>query len=164
MARRSMWFLRCRVHCGKTESKMGSNGPETVQSSSQIAARLQACGIRATAQRLRIAELLLAAPQHLSAEQIAEALQGRGVEVSKATVYNTLNLFAARGLIRPLAVDDTRSWFDSNVEPHYHFHDAVTGALTDVALPEVQFSRLPAPPAGMEVASLDLVIRLRPVR
>ncbi len=127
-----------------------------------IAGRLQACGIRVTAQRLQIAELLLAAPQHLSAEQIAEALQGRGIAVSKATVYNTLNLFAARGLIRQLTVDDTRSWFDSNVAPHYHFHDETTGALTDVALPEVQFSRLPAVPAGMEVASLDLVIRLRP--
>jgi len=127
-----------------------------------IPARLQACGIRVTAQRMQIAELLLGAPQHLSAEQITEALQGRGVEVSKATVYNTLNLFAARGLIRQLAVDDTRSWFDSNVQPHYHFHDEATGALTDVALPEVEFSRLPRIPEGMEVASLDLVIRLRP--
>ncbi|MDE2219107.1 MAG: transcriptional repressor [Gammaproteobacteria bacterium] len=127
-----------------------------------VTARLQARGIRATAQRLQIATLLLGAPQHLSAEQIAEALQARGVALSKATVYNTLNLFAARGLIRQLAVDDRRSWFDSNVEPHYHFHDEVTGALTDVALPEVEFSRLPPIPAGMEVASLDLVIRLRP--
>jgi Fur family transcriptional regulator, iron response regulator len=127
-----------------------------------VVARLQARGIRATAQRLQIAELLLAAPQHRSAEQIADTLRSRGIEVSKATVYNTLNLFAARGLIRQLAIDDTRSWYDSNVEPHYHFHDETTGALVDVALPEVEFSRLPAVPAGMEVASLDLVIRLRP--
>ena len=143
---------------------MDASGLRTPEAASDIPARLQACGIRATAQRLQIAGLLLAAPQHLSAEQIAEALQVRGVEVSKATVYNTLNLFAARGLIRQLAVDDTRSWFDSNVEPHFHFHDEITGTLTDVALPEVQFSRLPAPPAGMEVTSLDLVIRLRPAR
>ena len=141
---------------------MKANSQDPVTSSGGIFARLQACGIRATAQRMQIAELLLGAPQHLSAEQITEALQGRGVEVSKATVYNTLNLFAARGLIRQLAVDDTRSWFDSNVQPHYHFHDEATGALTDVALPEVEFSRLPQIPEGMEVASLDLVIRLRP--
>ena len=129
-----------------------------------ISSRLQACGIRVTAQRLQIAKLLLVASQHLSAEQIAEALQSQGLSVSKATVYNTLNLFAARGLIRQLSLDDARSWFDSNVEPHYHFHDEASGALIDVALPEVQFSRLPAPPAGMEVAGLDLVIRLRPAR
>ena len=143
---------------------MSTNESKAPRTGDDIPARLQTRGIRATAQRLQIAELLLAAPQHLSAEQIAETLRGRGVEVSKATVYNTLNLFAARGLIRQLAVDDTRSWFDSNVEPHFHFHDESTGALTDVALPEVKFSRLPAVPEGMEVASLDLVIRLRPVR
>jgi Fur family transcriptional regulator, iron response regulator len=135
---------------------------EFTRSHVDVVARLQARGIRATAQRLQIAEVLLAAPQHRSAEQIADTLRSRGIEVSKATVYNTLNLFAARGLIRQLAIDDTRSWFDSNVEPHYHFHDETTGALVDVALPEVEFSRLPAVPAGMEVASLDLVIRLRP--
>ncbi len=143
---------------------MDASVQATTRAGGDIQTRLQTCGIRVTAQRLRIAELLLAVPQHLSAEQIAEALHRRGVVVSKATVYNTLNLFAARGLIRQLAVDDTRSWFDSNIEPHFHFHDETTGALTDVALPEVQFSRLPAPPAGMEVASLDLVIRLRPAR
>ena len=129
-----------------------------------IAARLQGCGIRATAPRLQIAELLLAAPQHLSAEQLTEALRQGGLTVSKATVYNTLNLFAAHGLIRQLVVDGVRSCFDSNVQAHYHFHDETSGALTDVALPEVQFSRLPEPPAGMEVAGLDLVIRLRPTR
>jgi Fur family iron response transcriptional regulator len=129
-----------------------------------IAARLQACGIRATAPRLQIAELLLGAPQHLSAEQLTEALRQSGLGVSKATVYNTLNLFAAHGLIRQLVVDGVRSCFDSNVQAHYHFHDESSGALTDVALPEVQFSRLPEPPPGMEVAGLDLVIRLRPAR
>jgi len=130
----------------------------------EIAERLQACGIRATAPRLQIAELLLAAPQHLSAEQITEALRERVLTVSKATVYNTLNLFAANGLIRQLVVDGVRSCFDSNVQAHYHFHDEASGALTDVALPDVQFARLPDPPPGMEVAGLDLVIRLRPTR
>jgi Fur family transcriptional regulator, iron response regulator len=127
-----------------------------------VAARLQACGIRMTAQRRQIAELLLTAHQHLSADQVAEALLRAGMRVSKATVYNTLNLFAAQGLIRQLSVDAERSWYDSNVQAHYHFHDETSGALTDVALPEVQFSRLPPPPPGMEVAGIDMVIRLRP--
>ena len=141
--------------------KIESNGRPLTRA---LAARLQECGIRATPPRLQIAELLLAAPQHLSAEQLTEALRQRGLAVAKATVYNTLNLFAAHGLVRQLVVDGVRSCFDSNVQAHYHFQDEATGALTDVALPEVQFSRLPAPPAGMEVAGLDLVIRLRPVR
>jgi len=70
--------------------------------------RLSECGIRPTAQRVQIALLLLAAPQHLSAEQILASLRSAGARVSKATVYNTLNLFAARGLIRQLSVDGSR--------------------------------------------------------
>jgi Fur family transcriptional regulator, iron response regulator len=123
--------------------------------------RLGECGIRPTAQRVRIASLLLSSPQHLSAEQILASLRAAGARVSKATVYNTLNLFAGRGLIRQLSVDGSRAWFDSNVEPHYHFHDLATGALIDVPVPAVEFSRLPPPPVGTEVAGIDLVIRLR---
>jgi Fur family iron response transcriptional regulator len=126
-----------------------------------LGARLQAHGIRPTAQRLRIAAILLATRQHLSAEQILARLCVVGSRVSKATVYNTLNLFAAQGLIRQLSVDGARAWFDSNTEAHYHFHDLGSGALTDVAIPEVAFSRLPEPPPGMEVAGIELVIRLR---
>jgi Fur family transcriptional regulator, iron response regulator len=134
--------------------------PES-ESSADCAQRLAACGIRPTAQRVQIAALLLSSPQHLSAEQILAALRTSGARISKATVYNTLNLFAARGLIRQLCVDGARAWFDSNVDEHYHFHDLDSGRLIDVPIPDVQFSRLPAPPPGMELAGVDLVIRLR---
>src|SRR3979409_979631 len=123
--------------------------------------RVADCGIRPTAQRVRIAALLLSAPQHLSAEQILASLRAAGARVSKATVYNTLNLFAARGLIRQLSVDVSRAWFDSNVDAHYHFHDVATGALIAVPVPEVEFSKLPAPPPGTAFAGLDLLTRLR---
>ena len=127
----------------------------------QCEQRLSYCGIRPTGQRVRIAALLLSAPQHLSAEQILDSLRAAGARVSKATVYNTLNLFAERGLIRQLSVDGSRAWFDSNVDAHYHFHDTSTGALIDVPIPDVEFSRLPTPPAGTAVAGIDIVIRLR---
>jgi Fur family iron response transcriptional regulator len=135
--------------------------PGASGASSGCERRLSECGIRPTAQRVRIATLLLSAPQHLSAEQILAQLRVAGARVSKATVYNTLNLFAARGLIRQLSVDGSRAWFDSNVEPHYHFHDPSSGALIDVPVPAVEFRRLPPPPPGTEVAGIDLVIRLR---
>jgi len=129
----------------------------------QCARRLAGLGIRPTAQRVRIAALLLASPQHLSAEQILASLRAAGARVSKATVYNTLNLFAERGVIRQLSVDGARTWFDSNVAPHYHLHDMDTGALVDVPVPEVEFARLPTLPAGMEMAGIDLVIRVRKI-
>ena len=65
-----------------------------------LSARLQACGVRPTAQRLRVAAMLLTRPQHMTAEQLAAALRSDGCRISKATVYNTLNLFAAQGVIR----------------------------------------------------------------
>jgi Fur family iron response transcriptional regulator len=123
--------------------------------------RLIQAGVRPTAQRLRIASLLLASPQHLSADQVLAGLRSQGMRVSKATIYNTLNLFAASGLIRQLSVGSDRCWFDSNTDAHYHFHDVESGALMDVSLRDVEFQRLPEPPPGMQVDGIDLVIRLR---
>jgi Fur family iron response transcriptional regulator len=126
-----------------------------------LSQRLLGHGVRPTAQRLRIASLLLGKPQHLSADQVLAGLRGLGLRVSKATIYNTLNLFAASGLIRQLSVGGDRSWFDSNTDAHYHFHDMDSGALMDVSLSDVEFQRLPEPPPGMQVDGIDLVIRLR---
>src|ERR1700689_5894809 len=106
---------------------MGIQTADAESNWTRAAARLTACGIRVTDQRLQIASILLSAPQHLTAEQIADALRHGGARVSKATVYNTLNLFAARGLIRQLSVDGNCAWFDSNVGPHYHFQDEQSG-------------------------------------
>jgi Fur family transcriptional regulator, iron response regulator len=122
---------------------------------------LEQRGIQATAQRLRIAELLFARDQHLTAEQILEALAEDGSQVSKATVYNTLNLFAAKGLLRPLQVDPERGLFDSNMRPHYHIHVEDTGELIDVAPGDVEFAKLPPLPPGTESVAVDVVIRVR---
>lgn len=127
-----------------------------------LAQRLRAAGIHPTPQRLRIATVLLQRAQHLSADQILASLRDAGIRVSKATVYNTLNLFAERGVITQVFMDGSRGWFDSNVDPHHHFRCVETGTLTDVPAAAVEFKRLPAPPAGMEYAGFDLVIRLRP--
>lgn len=122
---------------------------------------LEQRGIQATAQRLRIAELLFARDQHLTAEQILEALAEDGSQVSKATVYNTLNLFAAKGLLRSLQVDPERGLFDSNMRPHYHIHVEDTGELIDVAPGDVEFAKLPPLPPGTESVAVDVVIRVR---
>ena len=135
--------------------------PATALSTAACGRTLAKMGIRPTVPRARIAALLLAAPQHLSAEQIIASLAASGQRVSKATVYNTLKLFASSGLIRQLTIDDSRAWYDSNTGAHYHFHDTESSALIDVPVSEVEFSRLPQAPDGMEVESIDLVIRLR---
>src|SRR5262249_54007935 len=109
------------------------------QAPSACEQRLSYCGIRPTAQRVRIASLLLSAPQHLSAEQILAQLRAAGARISKATVYNTHNLFAAHGLIRQLSVDGARAWFDSNVHPHYTFPNLTTTALSTLHIPPTAY-------------------------
>ena len=127
----------------------------------RIQALLAAHGVQPTAQRIRIAELLFACDQHLAAEQVIQALGRDGAHVSKATVYNTLNLFAAKGLLKALTVNPERGLFDSNVEPHHHFHVEDTGELIDVPPGAVEFSRLPPLPPGTESVSVEVVIRVR---
>jgi len=127
----------------------------------RIAAELDAHGIHPTAQRIRIAELLFAREQHLTAEQVIKALSRDGTRVSKATVYNTLNLFAEKGLLKALSVDPERGLFDSNTLPHHHFHVENTGELIDVPPGAVEFARLPALPPGTEPVAVEVVIRVR---
>lgn len=126
-----------------------------------LRARLTAHGIGATAQRLEIAALVLGEPQHVTAEIVLSRLNALGRRVSKATVYNTLNLFAAKGLLRTLAIDPDVTWFDSNTAAHFHVQHVDSGQLVDVDPGSVKLVGLPALPPGTEIAGIEVVIRVR---
>ena len=129
-----------------------------------IEARLRAAGIKLTSQRLEIGELVLAEPQHLSAEQIITRLQSRGRRVSKATVYNTLKLFTEHGLVREVSVDPSRQFYDSTTHPHHHFYNVDSGELIDIPADELRVSGLPQLPAGTEAENVEVVVRIRDAR
>jgi Fur family iron response transcriptional regulator len=140
---------------------MDAESPTPRADRKRIAALLESRGIHPTAQRIRIAELLFVREQHLTAEQVIQLLRKDGTRVSKATVYNTLNLFADKGLLKALAVDRERGLFDSNTLPHHHFHIEGTGELIDVPPGAIEFTRLPALPAGTEPVGVEVMIRVR---
>lgn len=127
----------------------------------EISERLTEHGVVPTPQRLEIAEILLDRPQHLSADQIIEALRLRGSRVSKATVYNTLHLFGEKGLIREVNADPTRTLFDSTTHPHHHFYNIDSGELTDIPEDQIRMLDLPEMPAGTERESVEVLIRVR---
>lgn len=127
----------------------------------RVKSLLRAHGITPTSQRVRVAELLYARDQHLTADQILSRLRENGSRVSKATVYNTLNLFSARKILRHLNVEASHSSFDSNTSPHFHFHVENTGELIDVPPGDIEFARLPELPPGTESAGVEVVIRVR---
>jgi Fur family transcriptional regulator, iron response regulator len=122
---------------------------------------LEAHDILPTTQRLQIAQLLFSAPQHLSADQVLKELRRTGSRVSKATVYNTLNLFAQKGLVREVVVDPSKVFYDSNAEPHHHFYNEDTGSLSDFPASAITFASLPELPEGTVADGVEVVVKLR---
>jgi len=121
-------------------------------------------GISPTPQRVEVACVLLARPQHLSADQIIDRLRVSGSNVSKATVYNSLKLFGEKGLVKELTVDPERRFYDSTTRAHHHFYNMDTGELSDIPDELVRFSGLPDLPAGTESDSIEVLIRVRTAR
>lgn len=122
---------------------------------------LRAHGINPTHQRIEIAHALYSRQEHLSADQVLALVNERHPETSRATVYNTLNLFVEKGLIREVIVDPNRVFYDPNTQPHYHLYDVRTGQLTDIDATDVQVSGLPPLPPGVVTEGMDIVIRVR---
>ncbi|MFT5501213.1 MAG: Fur family iron response transcriptional regulator [Woeseiaceae bacterium] len=130
-------------------------------SRTDILETLRRHGVSPTAQRIEVAEVLLGRPQHLSADQILDKLKVAGSRVSKATVYNSLNLFSEKGLVREINVDPTRKFYDSTTHAHHHFYHVDTGELVDIDNDRVSIPDLPSLPPGTEKESVEVLIRIR---
>jgi Fur family iron response transcriptional regulator len=127
-----------------------------------IAGLLQGAGLRSTRQRLALGALLFdGMDKHVTAEQVFESARKNRVNVSLATVYNTLHQFTEAGLLREVVIDSARVYFDTNTGDHHHFFDASQGHLTDVPASSVHVDRLPKLPAGLRLDRVDVVIRVR---
>ena len=127
----------------------------------EIVQKLKLYGVMPTSQRIEVASILLARPQHLSADQIIDKLNTRRSCVSKATVYNTLKIFSQRGLVKELSVDSSRKVYDSTTHAHHHFFHVDSGNLTDIPDSQVSINGLPPLPKGTEPESVELLIRVR---
>ena len=130
-------------------------------SSPSITTRLRHAGLRPTRQRCSLATLLFGqGDRHVSAEALHEEAVKVGVRVSLATIYNTLHQFQQAGLLRELAIDGQRSYFDTNTSNHNHFYIEDRGQLIDIPANAVRVDGVPQPPAGMRISHIDVVVRL----
>ena len=132
-------------------------------SEAELRARLAAAGLRPTRQRLAPAKLLFTADRHVTAEGLHEEAILAHMPVSLATVYNTLHQFTEAGLLRPVAVDGARTYFDTNTSDHHHFYVEGEDAVLDIAGTQVSVDGLPEAPEGHEIVRVDVVVRLRRV-
>ncbi|MEM6309997.1 MAG: Fur family transcriptional regulator Irr [Pseudomonadota bacterium] len=124
---------------------------------------LASAGLRPTRQRVTLAAKLVGDGQnrHVTAESLFDAAKDGGEAVSLATVYNTLRAFCDAGLMQEVTVDGSKSYFDTNTHDHPHFYWEDEAKLTDAPSDQLVISQLPDAPAGAEIASVDVVIRLR---
>jgi Fe2+ or Zn2+ uptake regulation protein len=123
-----------------------------------LPALLRTHGIQPSAQRLAVAAYVLATDEHPSAEEVLRRAQGHLPMISRATVYNTLNLFVKKGLVRELVLAEGRSVFDCNLERHHHFIDEATGTIEDVPWEAVRVTKVEQL-AGYDVREYMVVLR-----
>jgi Fur family iron response transcriptional regulator len=153
-------MARCRSRC---ELRMICKGT-VLMSQEQIGTDwLATAGLRPTRQRVTLAALLIGDGQHrhVTAESLFEAARDKGNAVSLATVYNTLSAFCEVGLMQEVTVDGSKSYFDTNTHDHPHFYWEDEAKLTDAPSEQLVIAQLPDAPEGAEIASVDVVIRLR---
>jgi Fur family iron response transcriptional regulator len=126
-----------------------------------VAKVLRDAGLRPTRQRIALAHLLFASgDRHVTAETLHEEALVRKVPVSLATVYNTLHQFTAAGLLREVAVEGAKAYFDTNTSNHYHFFCEHSGKLMDIATGSIRIEGLPEAPEGTAISRVDVLVRL----
>ena len=130
-------------------------------SENHIKVKLLKCDINPTFQRNEIAKVMLNKPQHLSADKVLAFVNESGVNVSKATVYNTLNLFVEKGLIREVSIDPTKIFYDSNISHHHHFYNEDTGELSDFEIDEMSLNPKSSLPENTVQSGIDVVVRVK---
>ena len=130
-------------------------------SRTSLPAVLRRHGINPPQPRSEIAHALFARNEHLSADQVLALVNEEHPETSRATVYNTLNLFVQKGLIREVIVDPSKVFYDPNTQPHYHLYDVRTGRLTDIDADSVRVYGLPELPPGVVTEGVEIILRVR---
>ncbi len=122
---------------------------------------LSSLNIKPTSQRVDIAEIMFCKDQHLSAEDIITILNNSDSSISRATVYNTLNLFAEKGLVRRVVIDSSKIYYDSKTTPHSHYYNVDTGEISDFEFEDVKISPLPELPEHTVQDSVDVIVRVK---
>ena len=127
-----------------------------------VKAMLRGVGLRPTRQRMALGWILFGkGDRHLTAEMLYEEATKAKVPVSLATIYNTLHQFTEVGLLRQVAVDGSKAYFDTNASEHHHFFVEDVNELLDIPGAEVILGKMPTAPKGYDIARIDVVVRLR---
>ena len=143
--------------------KISKQRDDMVGNLSDLKYRLRLAGLRPTQQRIRLAHLLFAhGHRHVTAEKLYEEACENGINVSLATVYNTLNQFTRVRMLREVALAGAKTYFDTNTEDHHHFYIKETGEIRDITEADIKVSGIPSLPSdNMCIESIDIIVHIR---
>jgi len=114
-----------------------------------------------TKQRLDLAKLIFAKKQHFTASDLISLANKSGLNISMATVYNTLSLLEDKGMLKTINIDNELKFYDTNMENHHHLYNTTMSTLTDIAHDRVTFAELPELPKTLEIESTELLIKVK---
>ena len=114
-----------------------------------------------TKQRVDLAQLIFAKKQHFTASDLISLADKNGLNISMATVYNTLSLLEDKGMLKTINIDNELKFYDTNLENHHHLYNTTMSTLTDIAHDRVAFAELPELPKTLEIESTELLIKVK---
>ena len=114
-----------------------------------------------TKQRLDLAKLIFAKKQHFTASDLISLANKNGLNISMATVYNTLSLLEDKGMLKTINIDNELKFYDTNLENHHHLYNTTMSTLTDIAHDRVSFAEFPELPKTLEIESTELLIKVK---
>ena len=120
-------------------------------------------GIQPSAHRVAVAQYVLNTDEHPSAEKVWSRVKARFPMISRATVYNTLNLFVEKGLLRELHLTADSVVFDPKIDRHHHLIDEESGRIFDIPWGDVEVCNITRL-AGYEISDYQVVMRGRKKR
>jgi Fur family transcriptional regulator, iron response regulator len=158
------WIVNISIgeHVGSRETALNETMTAALHFERDVEKRLRSADLRPTRQRISLAALLFSkGDRHITAEDLHGEAESARIPVSLATVYNTLHQFTAAGLLRIVAAEGSRTYFDTNTSDHHHFIVEGDNTVMDIDAGRITVGNLPEPPEGMEIANVDVIVRLR---
>ena len=118
-------------------------------------------GLKPTIQRnLVVEQLLNGKDRHFTAEDLYDEMKLKKTNISLATIYNTLQSFVEKKILKLIAVKKGKTIFCTNMKNHYHFFNSNTGKLIDIPYEEIKINKLPKPPKGTKIDNVEITINL----
>tara|TARA_B100000035_G_scaffold315472_1_gene336691 strand:+ start:12015 stop:12413 length:399 start_codon:yes stop_codon:yes gene_type:complete len=114
-----------------------------------------------TKQRVDLARLIFSKKQHFTANELISMADKKKLNISMATIYNTLSLLEDKGMLKTINIDNELKFYDTNLDTHHHLYNTTMSTLTDIDNDRIVFAELPELPKTLQIESTEVLIKAR---